>query len=77
MSLATLVWQEIRARPTAMLTGLLTIMLGTAALVAIRNITFYSEAAVARELEALGANVLLAPTTTNPTTFVQGVLIDG
>lgn len=56
-----LVWQEIRQRPTAMLTGLLTIMLGTAALVAIRNVTFFSELAVARELEALGANVLVLP----------------
>lgn len=56
-----LVWQEIRQRPTAMLTGLLTIALGTAALVAIRNVTFFSERAVARELEALGANVLVLP----------------
>jgi putative ABC transport system permease protein len=56
-----LVWQEIRQRPTAMLTGLLTIILGTAALVAIRNVTFFSEQAVARELEALGANVLVLP----------------
>lgn len=56
-----LVWQEVRQRPTAMLTGVLTIILGTAALVAIRNVTFFSEKAVARELEALGANVLVLP----------------
>jgi putative ABC transport system permease protein len=61
MSFATLVWKEIRERPTAMLTGLLTITLGVAALVAVRNISFFSEQAVARELEALGANVLVLP----------------
>lgn len=61
MKFPTLVWKEIRERPTAMLTGLLTITLGTAALVAIRNIAFFSEKAVARELEALGANVLVLP----------------
>lgn len=61
MSFAILVWKEIRERPTAMLSGLLTIMLGVAALVAIRNVAFFSERAVARELEALGANVLVLP----------------
>jgi putative ABC transport system permease protein len=61
MRFVHLVWQEIRQRPTAMLTGLLTIALGTAALVAIRNVTYFSERAVARELEALGANVLVLP----------------
>lgn len=61
MGFATLIWKEIRERPTAMLTGLLTIALGTAALVAIRNVTFFSDLAVARELDALGANVLVLP----------------
>lgn len=61
MKFTTLVWKEIRERPTAMLTGLLTIILGTAALVAIRNVTFFSDKAVARELKALGANVLVLP----------------
>lgn len=65
MNFATLVWKEIRERPTAMLTGLVTIVLGTAALVAIRNVTFFSEQAVARELDALGANVLVLPQGTN------------
>ena len=61
MSFTTLIWKEIRERPTAMLTGLLTITLGVAALVAIRNVTFFSEKAVSKELEALGANVLVLP----------------
>lgn len=61
MTFMTLIWKELRERPTAMLTGLLTIILGTAALVTIRNVTFFSEQAVARELDALGANVLVLP----------------
>lgn len=61
MTFTTLIWKELRERPTAMLTGLFTIILGTAALVAIRNVTFFSEQAVARELDALGANVLVLP----------------
>lgn len=61
MNFISLVWKEIRERPTAMLTGLLSITLGVAALVAIRNVTFFSERAVAKELEALGANVLVLP----------------
>jgi len=61
MNFTTLVWKEIRERPMAMITGLLTITLGVAALVAIRNVAFFSERAVARELEALGANVFVLP----------------
>lgn len=61
MTFTALVWKEIRERPTAMLTGLLTITLGVAALVAIRNVTYFSEQAVAREMQSLGANVLVLP----------------
>lgn len=61
MNYMTLIWKEIRERPTAMLSGLLTIAMGVAALVAIRNVNYFSERAVARELEALGANVLVLP----------------
>ncbi|MEX2288477.1 MAG: FtsX-like permease family protein [Planctomycetaceae bacterium] len=61
MNFTTLVWKEIKERPTAMITGLATIILGVAALVAIHNVTYFSERAVARELEALGANVLVLP----------------
>lgn len=56
-----LVWREIRERPTAMVTSLLAMMLGVAALVAIRNVSVFSEQAVAQELAALGANVLVLP----------------
>lgn len=56
-----LIWKEIRQRPTAMITCLLSITLGVTALVAIRNVTIFSERAVSTQMEALGANVLLLP----------------
>jgi putative ABC transport system permease protein len=56
-----LIWKELWQRPTAMATCLLAITLGVAALVAIRSVTLFSERAVAEQMEALGANVLLLP----------------
>jgi putative ABC transport system permease protein len=56
-----LIWKEIRQRPTAMVTCLLSITLGVTALVAIRSVTIFSEQAVATQMESLGANVLLLP----------------
>ena len=61
MSSWKLIWKEVWQRPTAMLSSLLTIVLGVAALVAIRNVAFFSERAVSQELAALGANVLVLP----------------
>lgn len=61
MSLSTLVWREITARPTSVIAAMLTIVLSVTALVAIRHITIFSEAAVGRQLEQLGANILILP----------------
>lgn len=61
MRWTTLLFKELRERPTAVLSALLAIVLGTAALVTIRNISVFSEQKVAQDLEALGANVLLLP----------------
>lgn len=61
MKLTTLVWREIFERKNQLLTSFLAIFLGITAIVAIRNITFFSEKAVARELDALGANILILP----------------
>src|ERR1700730_4324400 len=61
MQLRTLVWRELWERKNQMLTSLLTVVLGTAVMVAIKNITWFSEKAVERELDALGANVLILP----------------
>ena len=61
MNLKTIVWKELRERPTAMLTSVLAILLGVTALVAIRSVTVYSEKTVARQMSELGANILLVP----------------
>src|SRR5690349_339136 len=61
MNLRTLVWRELRERPGAMLTSTLAILLGVTALVAIRHVTVFSEAAIGKKLAALGANLLVLP----------------
>ncbi len=61
MKLQTLVWREIFERKNQLATSFLAIFLGITAIVAIKNITFYSEQAVSRELDALGANILVLP----------------
>lgn len=61
MRLSTLIGKEMRERPVPMVTCLVAILLGVTALVAIRTVTHFSEKAVAREMDALGANVLILP----------------
>jgi putative ABC transport system permease protein len=59
--LRSLVWMELFERKSQVVTGLLAILLGITVIVAIKNITHYSEKAVAQELDALGANILVLP----------------
>jgi putative ABC transport system permease protein len=61
MNLHTIVWRELFERKSQMLTIIVGILLGITTVVAIRNITHYSEKAVAREMDSLGANVLILP----------------
>jgi putative ABC transport system permease protein len=61
MQLKHLVWRELFERKNQLATSFLAILLGIAVIVAIKNITLYSEKAVARELDALGANILILP----------------
>jgi len=61
MKLRTLVWRELFERKSQMFTTFLAILLGITTVVAIQNVTHYSEKAVAREMDALGANVLILP----------------
>jgi len=61
MQLTSLVRRELFERRRQLVTSFLAIFLGITAIVAIKNITFFSEKAVARELDALGANVLVLP----------------
>lgn len=61
MNLHTIVWKELWERPVAFATSLLAILLGVAALVAIRHVTVFSEREVSRQLNDLGANILVLP----------------
>ncbi|REK17436.1 MAG: ABC transporter permease [Planctomycetota bacterium] len=61
MHLRTIVWKELWQRPTAMITGVLAILLSVTALVAIRHVTVFSEREVGRQLSDLGANILILP----------------
>jgi putative ABC transport system permease protein len=61
MNLRMLVWREIFERKSQLLTSFLAILLGITVIVSIKSITFYSERAVALEMDTLGANVLVLP----------------
>ena len=61
MNLTTLVWREIFERKSQLLTSFASILLGITVIVSIKNITYFSEKAVAREMDSLGANVLVLP----------------
>lgn len=61
MRLTTLVWREVFERKNQLVTSFLAILLGISVIVSVKNITFYSEKAVARELDNLGMNVLILP----------------
>jgi len=61
MRLRTLVLREIFERKSQLLTSFLAILLGITVIVSIKNITYYSERAVAQEMDSLGANVLVLP----------------
>lgn len=63
MNLRKIVWKELWERPAAMATSVLAILLGVAALVAIRHVTVFSERAVGSQLSSLGANILILPKT--------------
>lgn len=61
MRLRNLIWREIFERKNQLTTSFLAILLGITVIVSIKNISFYSEKAVAKELDALGANVMILP----------------
>ncbi|HRT64800.1 MAG TPA: FtsX-like permease family protein [Candidatus Hydrogenedentes bacterium] len=61
MRLRTFVWREVFERKNQLATSFVAILLGISVIVGVKNITFYSEKAVAAELDALGANILILP----------------
>ncbi|HEX3046331.1 MAG TPA: ABC transporter permease, partial [Bacillota bacterium] len=56
-----IVFKELTQRSNQLFSSLLAITLGIAIIVGIKNITFFSEKALSRELDALGANILILP----------------
>ena len=69
MQLSTLVWRELFERKNQLATSFIAILLGVSVIVSVENITIYSEKAVARELDALGANVLILPKSASLQTY--------
>lgn len=61
MNLRSMIRKELRERPTPLATSLLAVLLGVAAFVGLRSVNVASEQAVSKELETLGANVLILP----------------
>lgn len=61
MKISSIVRKELFERKNQLFTSFLAIILGITVIVAIQNIMNYSEKAVARELDALGANILILP----------------
>ena len=61
MNWNTLVFRELLQRKNKLITSGLAIILGIAVIVTINTITAYSEKAVSKELDALGANILILP----------------
>lgn len=61
MKTSQIVLKEIMQRGNQIVFSLLAITLGIAVIVGIKNITIYSEKAVSRELDTLGANILVLP----------------
>ena len=61
MKLRTLVWRELFERKSQMLTCFLAILLGITAVVAIKNVTYYSIWDISGNCSFTGANVLVLP----------------
>jgi putative ABC transport system permease protein len=65
MNLTLLIAKELRERAATMVTCLLAITLGVAAVVAVRSISIFSEQVVSHQMASLGANILLIPQAAN------------
>ena len=61
MNTFQLVLRELSERKSQLLTSFIAIVLGITVIVAVRTVTHASEKAVARELDNLGANVIILP----------------
>ena len=61
MNWNTLVFRELLQRKNKLITSGLAIVLGIAVIVTINTVTTYSEKAISKELDAVGANILILP----------------
>jgi putative ABC transport system permease protein len=61
MNIRSIVWYEMFERKNQLMTSFLAIVLGITAIVSIKNITVFSERAVTRQMDLLGANILILP----------------
>lgn len=77
MKLSSIVLLELSQRKKRLLTSLLAIVLAVGVVVAIQNIGVYSEKAVSRELDALGANILILPPETTVADYYSADLHSG
>ncbi|GAB4328574.1 MAG: ABC transporter permease [Candidatus Zixiibacteriota bacterium] len=91
MNVIKVVLKELTERKNQLATSLIAIIMGIAVIVGVRSITYYSEKAIALEMDALGANVLILPkgvtvddyyradlgTETMPETYVDDILTSG
>ncbi len=77
MNWNTLVFRELFQRKSKLVTSGLAIILGVAVIVTINTITIYSEKAVAKELDALGANILILPPTASLVNYYSADLQAG
>ncbi len=61
MNAIKVVFKELTERKNQLATSVIAIVMGIAVIVGVRSITYYSEKAIALEMDALGANVLILP----------------
>jgi len=74
MKWSSLVLHELTQRKKRLFASLCVIVLAVAVVVAIYNISIYSEKAVSRELDALGANILILPMETTVSDYYKADL---
>lgn len=71
-----IILKELCERKSQLITSFIAITLGITVIVGIKTVTFYSEKAVARELDNLGANVLILPKSATVSDYYSADLVD-
>lgn len=74
MKIHGMLLKEVFLKKSRLFAGLMAVTLGVAAIVAIRNISFYSEKKISSELDMLGANILILPKSATVQDYYQADL---